>query len=136
MNDLISKSALLQKIDEEREYLKARGLFGAEHILVHNFRELVENAPTVNHPNCDNCEDKAKQYSLGFQDGYLTGKERPQGEWIYTDKEDKKKGYGGYCSVCKCDMPIGINDWKQEYYESKFCPNCGAGMKKVMKNDK
>ena len=55
--------------------------------------------------------------------------ERPQGEWIYTDKEDKKKGYGGYCSVCKCDMPIGMIDWKLEYYESKFCPNCGAYMK-------
>ena len=55
--------------------------------------------------------------------------ERPHGKWIYTDKEDKKKGYGGYCSVCKCDMPIGINDWKQEYYESNFCPNCGAYMR-------
>ena len=55
--------------------------------------------------------------------------ERPQGEWIYTDKEDKEKGYGGYCSICKCDMPIGMNDWKQEYYESKFCPNCGADMR-------
>lgn len=61
--------------------------------------------------------------------GYTVCKQT-QGEWIYTDKEDKKKGYGGYCSVCKCDMPIGINDWKQEYYESKFCPNCGAEMLK------
>lgn len=47
MSDLISKSALLKRIDEEREYLKARGLLGAEHILTHNFRELVEDAPTV-----------------------------------------------------------------------------------------
>lgn len=46
-NDLISRSELLKRIDEEREYLKSRGQFGAEHILVHNFRELVENAPTV-----------------------------------------------------------------------------------------
>lgn len=42
--------------------------------------DIIDNAPTVHHPNCDICEDKAKQYSLGFQDGYLTGKERPQGE--------------------------------------------------------
>lgn len=54
--------------------------------------------------------------------------ERPHGKWIYINKEDKKKGFGGYCSICKCDMPIGINDWKQEYYESKYCPNCGAKM--------
>ena len=60
----------------------------------------------------------------------LASVERPQGKWIYTDKEDKEKGYGGYCSVCKCDMPIGMNDWKQEYYESNFCPNCGADMRK------
>ena len=47
LDDLISKSALLSKIDEEREYLKARGQLGAEHILVHNFRDLVENAPSA-----------------------------------------------------------------------------------------
>lgn len=115
MNDLISKSALLQKIDEEREYLKARGLFGAEHILVHNFRELVENAPTVNHPNCDNCEDKAKQYSLGFQDGYLTGKERPQGKWISQDYDDLK------ISDYKCNCCGHYQD-----DTTNFCPNCGA----------
>ena len=55
-NDLISRDELLKRIDEEREYLKSRGQFGAEHILVHNFRDLVDNAPTV--------------------------EERPQGEWI------------------------------------------------------
>jgi len=111
MNDLISKSALLQKIDEEREYLKARGLFGAEHILVHNFRELVENAPTVHHPNCDSCEDKAKQYSLGFQDGYLTGKEKPQGEWIKIGKYT--------CECSRCGESVCGN-------LLNFCPNCGA----------
>ena len=46
-NDLISRDELLKRIDEEREYLKSRGQFGAEHILVHNFRDLVDNAPTV-----------------------------------------------------------------------------------------
>ena len=46
--DTISRSALLETVDKEREYLKARGLLGAEHILTHNFRNLVEDAPTVN----------------------------------------------------------------------------------------
>ena len=46
-DDTISRKVLLDRVDEEREYLKARGLYGAEHILVHNFRELVENAPPI-----------------------------------------------------------------------------------------
>ena len=45
-NDLISREALLKRIDEEREYLIVRGQTWAEHILVHNFRDLVEDAPT------------------------------------------------------------------------------------------
>lgn len=55
--------------------------------------------------------------------------ERPTGEWIYTDIEDKRKGYGGYCSICKCDMPIFMEDWKHKYCETSYCPNCGAKMK-------
>ena len=51
---LIDANALLKRVDEEREYLKARGQLGAEHILVHNFRDLIDNAPTIN--KCDNCD--------------------------------------------------------------------------------
>lgn len=75
----------------------------------------------------EECLCTCKWWDEEYKEEYK--EERPQGEWIYTDKEDKKKGYGGYCSVCKCDMPIGIHDWKQIYYESKFCPNCGAYMR-------
>ena len=45
--DLISREALLKRVDEERKYLIARGQTGAEHILVHNFRDLIDNAPTI-----------------------------------------------------------------------------------------
>lgn len=133
---LIDAYELLKAVDKEREYLLARGQTGAEHILVHNFRDLIDNAPTVN--DCPNCEYKINYDYFSSSSSYKElqelrkfkkDNERPTGEWIYTNKEDKQKGYGGYCSVCKCDMPIGINDWKQEYYESKFCPNCGAKMK-------
>ena len=44
---LIDANALLERVDEERKYLIARGQTGAEHILVHNFRDLIDNAPTV-----------------------------------------------------------------------------------------
>ncbi|MBO7526969.1 MAG: hypothetical protein J6T74_03620 [Clostridia bacterium] len=48
---LIDADALIKRIDVERQYLKERGLLGGEHILVHNFRELVENAPSVPLPD-------------------------------------------------------------------------------------
>lgn len=110
-NDLISRSELYaaigKRIAERHGYYSLRDI-----------KDAINNAPSVEpferigaicNENC----------------GY---KPQVQGKWIYTDKEDKEKGYGGYCSVCKCDMPIGMNDWKQEYYESNFCPNCGARM--------
>ena len=59
----------------------------------------IDNAPTVHHPNCDNCEDKAKQYTLGFQDGY-------------------DYGYNFKCSGCG----------KQVVDKTNFCPNCGVAM--------
>lgn len=75
---------------------------------------IPDNASTVHYPNCDICEDKAKQYSLGFQDGYLTGKERPQGEW--TNKHFEHAD----CSLCG-----RTND-----YHGDFCKYCGADMRK------
>lgn len=46
-----------------------------------------------------------------------------RGKWIRT-------GEDGYCSVCKCDMPMFRNDWEWKYIETRYCPNCGARMKK------
>lgn len=71
-NDLISREVLKDAIMQE-VYKDRVGVFVARRIF-----KLIDNAPTVHHPNCDNCEDKAMQYSLGFQDGYMTGKERSQ----------------------------------------------------------
>ena len=48
--------------------------------------------------------------------------ERKKGKWIRT-------GEDGYCSNCKCDMPMFRNDWEWEYLETDFCPNCGADMR-------
>ena len=44
-----------------------------------------------------------------------------RGQWIRT-------GEDGFCSVCKCDMPMFRNDWEWEYTETPYCPNCGARM--------
>ena len=44
--------------------------------------------------------------------------DRPQGEWKHTST------YWVYCSVCGQEPPNESN------YESDFCPNCGARMRK------
>ncbi len=54
----------------------------------------------------------------------LCKEEEPErrGQWIRT-------GEDGFCSVCKCDMPMLRNeDWEWEYTETPYCPNCGARM--------
>ena len=43
--DFISKSDLLRRIDEERKYLIARGLTGAEHVITKAIRDLIDTDP-------------------------------------------------------------------------------------------
>ena len=43
--DLISREDLLERIEKERAYLKARGLYGAEEILTKCLHNIVENMP-------------------------------------------------------------------------------------------
>ncbi len=47
MTRLIDADALLKRIEEERAYLIARKQYGAEHILMRNFKHLVLVAPIV-----------------------------------------------------------------------------------------
>ena len=45
--DCISRTALLAKIDEERKHLLDLKMDGAEHILVHHARRIIEDMPAV-----------------------------------------------------------------------------------------
>ena len=45
--NLIDKDALETAIDKEREILIEQGRPGAEHIVVHHARRLIEEAPTI-----------------------------------------------------------------------------------------
>ena len=45
--DLISREGLLERIEKERAYLKARGLYGAEEILTKYLRNIVEDMPSA-----------------------------------------------------------------------------------------
>ena len=45
--NLVDKDALLAAIDKERKILIEQERLGAEHIVVHHARRLVEDAPTI-----------------------------------------------------------------------------------------
>lgn len=39
------------------------------------------------------------------------------------------KWIDGFCSICGCDVPAYITDWKwQKDMDAKYCPICGAQM--------
>ena len=46
-NDLISRAAALDAIDHERDLLIEQKRFGAEHVVVHHARRLIEELPAV-----------------------------------------------------------------------------------------
>lgn len=118
MTRLIDADALLEMVDKERQYLIARGQTGAEHILVHNFRDLIDNAPTV-----EITEEQAidKLHDTGWllrHDKEMT--ERPTGHWI--EHYDNSDGFTWLtCSRCM------FKAYEEDY---NFCPNCGAEMRK------
>lgn len=55
-------------------------------------------------------------------------------KWLNAEckEPERKKGrwIDGQCSICGCDVPAYIIDWKwQKDMDANFCPNCGADMK-------
>ena len=71
---------------------------------------------------------EAESYKRGWNDALdavvanapsANVRENVHGEWI-----------DGQCSICKCDIPVYIVDWKwQKDMDANFCPNCGADMR-------
>jgi hypothetical protein len=47
MTELISRQAALAEIDKNREALLSSGMMGAEHILVHYGRRVIEELPGI-----------------------------------------------------------------------------------------
>lgn len=50
MDELISRQAALAEIDQNRQALLSLGMDGAEHILVHYGRRVIEELPTIDIP--------------------------------------------------------------------------------------
>jgi hypothetical protein len=86
--DCVSRKELLSRIDAERRHLLDIGMDGAEHIIVHHARRIIEDMPSVK-------------------------PQRPPAKWL--DKKMTIKGahgmaYGRYaCSVCKKKFPNKSN---------------------------
>ena len=123
--DLISRSALLKAMEEERQFLLARGQAGAEHILVHHCLPIINNATTVAAKRIE-----YRAYNDGFKDGVDQGiklSERPHGEWIKTISEN------GVTSAARCSE-CGFGD--NRYMLFNYCPNCGARMEADNERDK
>ena len=132
--DLISREALKKEL-ELSKYIIPNDLNRLLNSEINRCIEAIDNAPTVEPEtkvvaNVTFNKEQLEKIVKKAKTDILAQIERPQGEWIYTNKEDKEKGYGGYCSNCKCDMPIFNEDWKMKYCETNFCPNCGAKMQK------
>ena len=125
----IDADALLERVDEERKYLLERGLTGAEHILVHNFRDLIDNAPTVF--DCRSCKNNGNEREcVDCHDycNFVKYEERPQGDWIDHSETD------GYveCPFCGSLTTCWSNKVVEELH---YCFNCGAELKRGGSSD-
>lgn len=108
--DAISRSALKEAIKDHFDNLDA--------YFPSAFIKEVDNAPTVV-VDCKNCDGYEAGYSAGVRDT-----ERPQGEWIGNAFDEH------HCN--RCGHPALWEEEPDDYYEvqSRFCPNCGADMRK------
>ena len=81
--------------------------------------ETLENA--IRHINTavdvDPWAKEAAVEAMRYMIASLVSKpQRMRGRWI-----------DGHCSICGCDIPAYIIDWKwQKDMDAKFCPNCGS----------
>lgn len=102
--DLISREAL-------KEAICKAGIKGYEEYNqgLATALDLIDLAPTVAYPF----------YQEAYQTGYEEGRndfERPQGEWIYFDKDEPTKVECPFCHNRKCCI-------------GNYCDYCGADMR-------
>lgn len=94
--DCISRERLLARIDEERKHLLDLKMDGAEHIIVHHARRIIEDMPSVT-------------------------PQPKRGKWIPHIVNDKYESIDrDVCSECHtCFYGERTGDWK-------YCPECGS----------
>lgn len=94
MGDLISRSALLAEIDRQRNWFAVQGMYGAEHLMVHPVRRLIEDAPAVDAVEVVRCKDCKRHYDSKF--GYVV--------CVWFNKTVRADGYCSY--GCKMDAEV------------------------------
>ena len=132
MSDLISREALLKAMEEERQYLLARGQTGAEHILVHHCLPLIDNAPRVDliTPTIKvNIPEETKQK-------LIEELQKPHKLLVLPEPEvtfERVRGEWGKWVISEIQCPNCFEYFETDCYsteELKKCPNCGADMRK------
>ena len=121
--DLISREALLKAVEEERQYLLARGEIGAEHILVHHCLPLIDNAPAVSFiissDYVTELQNRNKELIKQLEEA-----ERPQGKWVV---QRLQSGFDDvYCPYCNARPTRSEYGY---YLRDNFCHECGADMR-------
>ncbi len=93
MTDLISRQAALAEIDKNRDALLSSGMTGAEHILVHYGRRVIEEAPS---------------------------EEPKKGKWERHVLKNANVPWGYDCSACGAWFVVG-DDTVEKYYYCPNC---------------
>ena len=81
--DCISRTKLLSRIDEERKHLLNLKMDGAEHIIVHHARRIIEDMPSVTPKYTDEEIDKAQAIEQAYVDKMVElAVEESRREWL------------------------------------------------------
>lgn len=111
--DTISRTALLSRIDEERKHLLDIKMDGAEHIVVHHARRIIEEMPSVTpsynsiKSELEPCED----WKFYYKHGYTQAKRDLLCKWIPVSERLPEE-----CGCYLITTMIKIHDLKP-YYE-------------------
>ena len=101
-DDYISRTELLSKIDAERKYLLDLKMDGAEHIIVHHARRIIEELPSV------------------------TPQPR-KGRWEWVQYDSNSNIGNWHCSECRTIIPH-MPEETDNAPIYKWCPMCGVRM--------
>lgn len=120
---MISREAALDAIDKNRQDLLSLGMDGAEHILVHYGRRVIEGLPTIDPvPQLKWERDTAIEQLR--QLGYGLGENAKRGKWVKLDMHPHLADHK--CTACGESAYVPTCMGEPMYL---FCPNCGALMR-------
>lgn len=121
MTDLISRQAAIEAIDKNRQDLLSLGMDGAEHILVHYGRRVIEELPDAEVTLChleSPCEYQNADIAMP------SAEKVKRGRWVKLDMHPHLADHK--CTACGESAYVPTCMGEPMYL---FCPNCGALMR-------